>query len=97
MLALAMDDGGARLLGQVLEQVAQGQDQAVVERIALGWAAQADQRDAAAHFQLHGILGGRGGRRAHGRLEGKLKNWLQVMFDNFMFSRTGLVFDQGKP
>jgi hypothetical protein len=42
MFALAMEYGGAHALGQVLELIAQGQDQAVVECIALARTVQRD-------------------------------------------------------
>jgi hypothetical protein len=45
VLALAIDHGGAHACGQVVHHVAQRQDQAVVQGIALGGAGEADDRD----------------------------------------------------
>ena len=45
VFTLAVDDGSAHALGHVLEQLADSQDQAVVERVALGRPGEADHGD----------------------------------------------------
>ena len=42
MLAFAINDGGAHGVGQVLEQIAQRKDEAIVECVALGAAGEAN-------------------------------------------------------
>jgi hypothetical protein len=58
VLALAVDDGGAHRVRQRLERVAQGEHQAVVQRVALGGAGETDDGDGAAVFDAEvGVVG----------------------------------------
>ena len=52
MFAFAVEHGGAHRVGKRLEDVAQAQDQAVAERVALGRAAQPDHGDGAVDLEM---------------------------------------------
>ena len=65
MGAVAIDDSGAHGAGHFLEQVAQREDQAVVQRVALGRAGQADHGHflvVAAQLEMDVWMGHRGFR-----------------------------------
>ncbi|MNW09573.1 hypothetical protein D3C71_2066010 [compost metagenome] len=65
MRAFSVDHGGAHGAGHFFEQVAQRQDQAVVQGIALGAAGQADHRHfllVAGEFEMDVWVGHRGFR-----------------------------------
>ncbi|MCY1559919.1 hypothetical protein D9M68_970040 [compost metagenome] len=62
VVAAAVDDGGAHTVRHGLEHVADGQDQAIIERVALGGAVERDDSDfAGCALQAQGDVGGMDG------------------------------------
>jgi hypothetical protein len=57
VVPFAMDDGGAGLWRQVLEDVTQGFNQCVAQGVAFGGTAQAHNGDGAFHLQDHAMRG----------------------------------------
>jgi hypothetical protein len=55
VIAFALDHGGPGVGGQVLEHVAQGFHQRIVQRVALGGTAQTHDGHGTPHFQAHPV------------------------------------------